>query len=341
MDNPVDTIVNLDYFSNLRTTIAVRRVSCMPTTPAVQYTPDNAEVLKTLGIFADLITETVNFGTHVLEWEMMSETSGDETAPVTLSMRHILELLDSSSINIRSSCVDPCRLILRGALESLFAVKYILESDRTRRAMAFMVTYVHDRLRKYRKLNFESEDGRKFKEKIRKDQLVGNISFSAPHSLIIDAITNMESLLKEPEYRGANSEFHRRKKETSGFPAWHSLYGGPRTIESLAEHVGCSALYNILYRQWSTAAHGMDIIQGKIAARGDKAAVLQLRLPTEAQALSFFAVTIGLELIQTVIRGLVPERMMEYQKWYSYEIRSTYLALSKGNPIRINYDAPT
>jgi hypothetical protein len=92
----------------------------MPTTPAVKYASDNQELLKTLGRFADLIQETVNFGTHVLEWELGSAPGGDETAPITLSLRHILELLDSVSINIRNACVDPCKLLLRGALESFF-----------------------------------------------------------------------------------------------------------------------------------------------------------------------------------------------------------------------------
>ena len=65
----------------------------MPTTPAINYIPSDDALLRTLGRFAFLIEESVNFGTHVLEWELEASAQTRENAPISLSMRHVLELL--------------------------------------------------------------------------------------------------------------------------------------------------------------------------------------------------------------------------------------------------------
>jgi hypothetical protein len=308
----------------------------MPTTPAVKYASDNQELLKTLDRFADLVQETVNFGTHVLDWELGSTSGGDETAPITLSLRHILELLDSVSINIRNSCIDPCKLLLRGALESFFGVAYILETDTTRRAMAFMATYSNQRLRTYRRFDQTSEQGKEYRNLLKKDRLAGDMIVSVPPSLVKSAIANLESLLTKPAYKEANAEYQKQKKSGSGNPYWYSLHGGPKNIEKLADHLKLQAMYHILYRQWSSASHGTDIIQGKISAQSEgQAAILQLRLPTDAQVLTSLAVTIGLELFQAIIKHYVPARMDDYRAWYTIEIREVYLRLSQGKIIQI------
>ena len=308
----------------------------MPTTPVVQYLPVNPEVLKTLARFADLIQETVNFGTHVLEWELSSAPGGDETAPITLSIRHILELLDSTSISIRNSCVDPCKLLLRGALESFFGVAYILETDTTRRAMAFMATYANQRLRTYRKFDPTTQQGTEFRNLLKKDRLAGDMVISLSHSFVESAITNLEGLLRRPEYIEANAEYQKQRKTGSSNPYWYSIYGGPRNIEKLADHLKLSAMYHILYRQWSSATHGTDIIQGKISPQSDgKAAILQFRLPTDAQVLTLLAVSIGLELFQIVIKHYVPTRMDDYRSWYTKEIRPVYTILTQDSIIQL------
>ena len=45
------------------------------------------------------------------------------------------------------------------------------------------------------------------------------------------------------------------------WPAWHSLYGGPKDIFGLAEHLGVPHPYEylLLYRSWSEAAHATNV----------------------------------------------------------------------------------
>ena len=64
--------------------------------------PFDPSIKLALEGFGALIDETVAFGTHVLSWQMKSATGGDEVAPITLSMRHMLEMLAAISACIKS-----------------------------------------------------------------------------------------------------------------------------------------------------------------------------------------------------------------------------------------------
>lgn len=311
-------------------------MSTQPIEEVIPRTPSSAEVSKVLGRFADLIEETVNFGSHVLKWHLEAARGGDETAPVTLSLRHILELLDCVSINIRHSSAEPCKLLLRGALESYFSVAYILEADTKRRAMAFMAVYANQRLKGYRKLDPTTQQGKEFQNLLKEDRIAGNMVISIPPSLVQSSIANLESLLKKPDYKDANAEYQRLKKAGMKNPYWYSLYGGPTNIEKLAEHLQLAAMYHILYRQWSSSTHGTDIIQGKISRSSTgQTEILQLRLPTEAQVLTVLAVSIALSIFQLFIRHYSAERSVDYKNWYTMEIRATYMRLTEDKIIQI------
>jgi len=283
-----------------------------------------------------LIQETVNFGTHVLEWELESLLQIPENAPITLSFRHVLELLDSVALNVRGSCVDPCKLLLRGALESFFAIAYILKDERQRRSFAFMATYANQSLSSYKRYDPATEQGRQFRQLLEKDAALAAIAASMPAEIVKEAITNMEQLLKKPEYREASSEYAKMKKAGSRSPYWYSLFGGPSNLEKLADHLQYNGLYHVLYRQWSSATHGVDIIRGKIAPGGEgQAAILQPRLPGDAQVLTGIAVTIALKLFRVVIEADAPTRTEDFEAWYLKEIRTDYLIVTKENIVRM------
>lgn len=310
----------------------------MPTKPIDEVIPrdgNSSEVAKILGRFADAIEETVNFGSHVLKWHLEFARGGDENMPITLSFRHILELLDSISINIRHSSVDPCKLLLRGALESFFGLAYILEADTERRGMAFMATYVNQRLKTYNNLDPSTDQGKEFCKMLKKDRIAANMVISIPPALIKSLITNLETWREKPKYKEANAEYQRLKKTGVKTPYWYSLYGGPKNIEQLANHLHLPAMYHILYRQWSSSTHGTDIIYGKISPSPTAPGILQLRLPTEAQAITHLAISIGLQLFPIFIKHYAPKRMHDYNLWYTRELRSLYLRLSQDDIIRV------
>jgi len=311
-------------------------MSTQPVLQIIPRTPANPNVSKVLGRFADLIDETVNFGSHVLKWHLESAQGGDENVPITLSFRHILELLDAVSINIRNSLVDPSKLLLRGALECYFGVAYMLKADTKRRAMAFMASYVNQRLKTYRKLDPTTQQGKEFRRLLKKDPIAANMIISIPTPVVQAAIANLETLLKKPAYKDANDEYNRLKKTNSKNPYWYSLYGGPSNIEKLADHLNMQASYHILYRQWSNSTHGTDIIQGNISrSPSGETSIHQLRLPKEPEVLTVLAVSIALKLFRLFIARYAPHKSTEYKSWYTREIRPTYLRLTRDKIIKI------
>src|SRR5690349_8409285 len=81
--------------------------------------------IELLSKFSILIDEFINFGTHVLKWELETAKGGDENIPISMMFRHLLELGDSISILVKNSSIDPCKLQLRGILEALLGLEYI------------------------------------------------------------------------------------------------------------------------------------------------------------------------------------------------------------------------
>ena len=198
------------------------------------------------------------------------------------------------------------------------------------------VAYANESLRSYKRYDPTTDQGKRFRQLLEKDNALAAVAASIPDEVVKNAIINMEQLLKKPEYRDTNSEYARMKKGGSRSPYWYSLFDGPSNLEKLADHLQFNGLYHVLYRQWSSATHGMDIIRGKISSRGQgQAGILQHRLPRDAQVLTVIAVTIGLKLFRLVIESDSPNRMTEFQQWYLNEIQADYLGLTKGNIIRL------
>lgn len=305
----------------------------MPTQPVDEIFSrriDNPEIVQRLNDFADLIDETVNFGSHVFSWCTERIPGGDEKAPVFLSFRHLLELMDSISINMRNSSVEPCKLILRGMLESFLSVSYILERDPDKRGMAFMTTFLHDRIRGYKQYDFSTIQGKSLQKKLSEDRIIGNNPFRVDQKMAKLAIENFSKLLKSEKYRESESEYQRlraKNRKSTRIP-WYSFYGGPNTIQQLAEQLRLTSLYHVLYRYWSEAVHGMDIIQGTFTLTDDgKTAYYQIRIPREAHSVTQLTISIALGLYQMFIAKFAPEKISHYQTWYVSEIRRQYLEL--------------
>ena len=314
----------------------------MPTKPIEEIIPrtyDNPKIEEAVGKIADVIDETVNFGSHVFKWHLDSATGGDETVPITLLFRHILEIIDSVAINVRHSSTEPCKLLLRGLLESLFGLTYILKNETEKRAMAFMTTYAMQRLKYSKKLDLSTEQGKQFQKQLNDDPLAKTViaSVSKSNNPVKSVIANLEALLKKDNYIDAVKEYERTKKAGQKNPNWYSLYDGPKNMEKLAEHLKLAVLYQVFYRLWSNAVHGTDIIVGKISrSSSGHSKVLQIRLPLEIENITSLTISFAYKLYRMFIERYCPDKLSELNKWYKEEIRDMYLKLSRNKIIKIN-----
>ena len=128
----------------------------MPTKPYLDFIPRDVhetDFQEILDEYSSVLEELVNFASHVAKWCTEKIHGGDELAPVMLSFRHIIELIDAISVLIKSACIEPCKILLRAVLESVLNVNYIFEKDTEKRGMAFMTCCLHQEINNLRKLN--------------------------------------------------------------------------------------------------------------------------------------------------------------------------------------------
>jgi len=312
----------------------------MPTEPIVEFVfrPNHPELEPVLKEFSAKIKETVYFGSHVFKWAMEKKTGGDENIPLSLSFRHILELIDSISCLVKESYIDPCKIILRAILESVLGIEYILEGETQKRSMDFMVWYVHQRLKSYKQLDPSTNLAKEFEKSIESDKWVGKMKIPEFPQLK-KAIANLEKLLQKPEYAESEAEYTRLRKleRTKGkIRNWYSFHNGPKNLKELADYVGLSGIYVFLYRTWSGYVHGTDIIAGRISRRQNgRAEIWAIRSPKDAEWVTFFTLTFAIITIFKYVDHFNPEKKNEVALWYVNEIRDFYHEVSRRQIIEV------
>jgi hypothetical protein len=303
-----------------------------PTTPVPELLkregPDQ-EVQRMLTAFSRGLDEAVSFGTHVLEWTGDVQPEGDELVPPLFLLRHVLELVDGISIQIRHACVDPCETQLRALLEASFGIRFMLQDKSRKRSMAFMVCRVHRRLAVYHSLDVSTDPGRVFARQLKSDVAGLNIRLQdAPR--VEPAVKNLESLLARPEYAEVDAEYQRTKKKLKRTPPWYALYDGPTTLEQLAARVNRPATYQVFYRHWSGRTHGTGVVEGRLSPGQDgTGAMIQLRFPIEAQQVTQMALNLALGTYTDFISELAPERKKAYGEWYVGKLRPFFKKLGE------------
>lgn len=275
---------------------------------------EQLDVIEILIDFSNLIDEIVNFGTHIMKWEMDKRLVGDENIVPILFLRNILETADSISILIKNSSIDASKSSLRILLENVFGLEYLLEKNTKDRALAFIVWLTHKDLKFYEKLNGDTQIGKQFKTEFKKDSLIKNSEIINKIDYL-SAKKNSEELLKLPIYAEIEKEYNLTESKFKN-PDWYSLFNGPRNIQQLAKYLNHNALYEVMYRSYSGNIHATDIYKGKLLPVGKNAVdIVQIRNPKDAQ--SVFISTINyLLLAYKEYFSRIPEKKLEFQQWY-------------------------
>ncbi|HEY0020459.1 MAG TPA: DUF5677 domain-containing protein [Longimicrobium sp.] len=303
----------------------------MPTQAVSEILPrrirgENPELASILDRFGDLLDEIVNLGTHIFSWcNNAVKGRTDEVAPLILSLRHALELLDAVSILIRQSSVEPCKVLLRAFLEVLLGVTYMLQADTDRRALSFMAWYIHHRYKVLEKLDKDLPQGSDFAKRIGLDLPDGHDLLGGRQALL--------SVLNKPLYKEVEAEYQRLRAAGKKNPSWHSFFGGPATIEQVAAQTGFTNFYEVCYRQWSGMVHGTDLFGGHVTVGPTGVELIGLRNPAEAQQLMSLALGMTLKLFKLYVDTYVPDRAEEYGRWYQREIQALYERITSDPPI--------
>jgi len=277
------------------------------------------DVDELLGQFGNAVQETMHYGTKVLKWTIHSEDAKPDMVAILL-LRNVLELLDAISLLIRNSSIDPCKPLLRSMVESIWQAEHLLTDDTELKAKCFLVWQCRKELRLLNRLHSASGGNEAvrgvWEECVRRDGQRRSEELATRKA-------HLESVLQEDRNRAVAQEYARTKKKHGSHPNWFSLFNGPRSIRELAVHLGHESDYGILYKNWSGFAHGTSIAKGKVSVNDDGTYnVVQLRYPEDAQFVAFFAMSLGIKFLRTIVKEYVPSRSREIGRWYVTKMRS-------------------
>lgn len=289
------------------------------TVPIKEVIPREIEenIIPIINWFADLLDETVNFGSHILTWDIHPKTSGEENVPPTMLFRHYLDILDSISILVRQGTGDTPKILLRAAFEVMLYIEYLFEKDTYDRSMAFIIADTLNQMRVAKKLDPKTEGGKDLYKTFKEENLLTNLNITDTSELD-DFLASKERLLNMPQFTKAYKEFQRIKKQREGTPKWYRYFNGPKNIEGLAKYLNQKTMYEILYRKWSGAVHGSDIYLGKISSTEEEGRVdiVQIRFIKDLQEVASYSLTLSLKVFRLFILNRIPNKQNELTKWY-------------------------
>ncbi len=279
------------------------------------------EVEKKLTLFSARLDQVVD---NMLKLVVhVSRLKGNELkAPATFMLRHCAELLDAISILMRWGAADPCSSLLRDYLEASWSLEYLLQDDSERRAAAYMVTYIHDKLTSVERLDSQSGKGRSFADTLRSDRYLKGLepTHVFDTATVQAEIAHYESQLTSATLQGAEAEYQ-RAKQLGSVRWWFSLFDGPKNVQALARAVGHSGEYEVMYRRWSRTTHATGVHGRMIVEKDLGISIPQVRHVGSAQDHTLIGIGLGVSTIRVVIDHLLQTERRSFVYWYCTEIK--------------------
>lgn len=262
------------------------------------------------------ISELVNFGSNIIKWDIESQQMNDEDLPPILFLRNFIEQFDAVSILIKESSVEPCKSLLRTALENLFYLEYLLEKDSINRSMSFLVWHYINNNIYLERLNPTSEEYKKIELIFSKDKIMNNQKPPIlPHVDQLLIIGN--KILNSPKYQPYKKEYDITKRKCNNNFSWYSLFNGPRNIRQLSDLLGHSVLYDGFFRNYSSSIHGTDIIQGKLINNfNDGLCLQQIRVPKNAQDITQNCYNLCFLVFKMYVEKRIPAKQPDFINWH-------------------------
>lgn len=287
---------------------------------------DQPEVAKLLETFSRGLEEYVNFGTHILNWDIKNSKGRDENLPVFLLFRQIIEFVDAISVMVKHSSIEPCKALLRSVLETALELEYILEKDSKTRALSFLLWHLHYDLNNNMKGIENTPEHQEHIAKLRSGKIASKYFNPMKIQGLEDHNLEISKQINSPLFTEIEKEYQRLQKKN---PKWYELYNGPKNIEQLANRLGRRDLYEILYRYWSGTTHGTDILHGKLRrTKEGETMIVSIRFPAMAQMVTVYSLNLCVWMFSLVIRKRLPNHKNEFRKWYARN-RPFHLKLTK------------
>ena len=293
-------------------------------------TDNNLKVI--LNDYVDLIQEIVNFGTHILNWDIQQNSAEKDNNIPSISFRNIIELADSISILFKSSSIDPSKIILRSIIENSYGLIYMIENNDNIRGKQFMIWKANKDIKYLNQFITTERSYKRFKSKLKKDSIDFNFANYFDNPEILQSKKTKEKLLEKSDFRDIQSEYIKTSKIIKN-PNWYALFDGPRNFEELSIYLNKTLTYEFSYRNYSKNVHSEGMIKGFTYCGNGKAQVIQIRDFEDSHNVFVGTITILLELYNEFIRKRLPDNLQEFQDWFK-DFREPFHNLRKNKPFR-------
>ena len=297
----------------------------------IERTIDNAELTKLLDKLGYYMDDCVNFGSHLVEWIAQSKTLSIHDAVLISNLRHFIEQIDACSVLIKKAISEPCHILLRASFESFLIGSYILQADQEQRGKAFQYFQFLEQIKLLDKLDNTTEVGKQHAAIIGKDDHIHSMPITPPGNAATIR-SNIMARINSSTYASIHAEYTALKAAKPKTKLqWYMLFGGPASIENMADVNGNSGLYEEFYRHTSGFVHGTKIMSNAIDEHG----LNQIRLPFNAQFICFFSLSLSFLLYRKYVESYRNDKLADYVNWY-LSLRDGYLIVSRDDIIKFN-----
>jgi hypothetical protein len=303
----------------------------MPTrAPEGLFSPDHykVQVRPVLNLALPLLNEVLAYGLALFGRCSTRPDGDDENLAIIMTYRHLLEMLDSVTIQVAECAPSPAGLQLRSMFDALLTIQYISEdkSKSVQRAFALLYEVQIQRRRFYSSQKPDTPEGKAVREFIAGDPFSADWKpYDDPD--LDEYIREVDVMLERPIIKQIAAEYRRLKKEKKRKPHWYGLYDGPQHVSELAKRLKRGAAYEMLYKEWSERSHSIDAIDRFLTHNTDGPAVRALRDPTEITANIDFAISFSIDAARCLIDYYRPAERPAFDKWVREEIMPNWKKL--------------
>ena len=231
------------------------------------------------------------------------------------------EAIDGVTILARPGSARNCSQLLRTALEVQLALKYMMEHKDTyeQRCLAYEFYHLRDKLKWVQRCDPATENGKRLRAELNGDAMAG--IFDVKGRNLAEEARDLEARMNSTRYTKVRDELARMKKEKIRDGGWFSVWDGPKTIRELAIHLKCGAIYEALYRSWSSVSHGESAINRASTAQSNEARLTPIRWPEKLTEMCRHACHLCNAMTLFLVDGLVPHLREEMKRRYVVEIQ--------------------
>jgi len=271
---------------------------------------------KILFNYSDTIDEIVNYGTYILKIDYELKRDGKDNFVPTAFLRNCLELADGISILVKSSSIDPSKILLRTLLENSLSLIFMIRENEKTRAHCYLVWKAHNEIKLCKKFIDEEQISKDFVKQLKKENQDFELDNIRDIKGILKTIEAKNTLLKLPFYKEVDEEYQKSKKKGKNYIRnWYSLYDGPLNFELLSKELNSTLHYHFNYKKYSENVHAVNVLKAFISTGNDLAQLRQMRDFKDCREVFIEVIYLLLNLYNEFIEKRIPNEINNYPEW--------------------------